>query len=140
MIGTGKTLAYMLPLLTLIDPKKKCVQAIIVVPTRDLAKQVEEIAIPLVTGGSANQKTPILIRTISTHPNSAMVRSIVRNPPHVLIGTPQCVAHVTVAEGYVCGGVTMLVLDEVGSLLEPYSLPLVNAILGPQKPRTLTAT
>lgn len=42
--GTGKTLAYLLPLLERIDDScDKKVQAVIVVPTRELAKQVHEV-------------------------------------------------------------------------------------------------
>jgi ATP-dependent RNA helicase DeaD len=38
--GTGKTGAFLLPLLTLLDPRKKAAQAIILGPTRELAKQI----------------------------------------------------------------------------------------------------
>jgi superfamily II DNA/RNA helicase len=39
--GTGKTLAYLLPLFEKIDTEKKEMQAIILVPTHELAIQVE---------------------------------------------------------------------------------------------------
>lgn len=41
--GTGKTLAYLLPLLERIDSDNKKVQVMIIVPTRELAKQVHEV-------------------------------------------------------------------------------------------------
>lgn len=41
--GTGKTLAYLLPLLECVQPQMKKVQALIIVPTRELAKQVGEV-------------------------------------------------------------------------------------------------
>ncbi len=41
--GTGKTLAYLLPLLERVQPQLKSVQAVIIVPTRELAKQVAEV-------------------------------------------------------------------------------------------------
>ena len=40
--GTGKTAAFGLPILQSIDPKKKCLQAIILCPTRELAIQVSD--------------------------------------------------------------------------------------------------
>lgn len=40
--GTGKTLAFMLPLLAGIDTSKKAVQALVVVPSRELGLQVCE--------------------------------------------------------------------------------------------------
>lgn len=42
--GTGKTLAYLLPLLERIDEcRARDVQAMVIVPTRELAKQVNEV-------------------------------------------------------------------------------------------------
>ncbi len=41
--GTGKTLAYLLPLLDRLDADVKKVQAVIIVPSRELAKQVSEV-------------------------------------------------------------------------------------------------
>ena len=42
--GTGKTAAFMLPILEKIDPKKKKVQALVLCPTRELAVQVHDEA------------------------------------------------------------------------------------------------
>ena len=39
--GTGKTFAYLAPILTLIDTSTKDLQAIVVTPTHDLAAQIE---------------------------------------------------------------------------------------------------
>lgn len=41
--GTGKTLAYLLPVLNRIDVSQKTIQSIIVVPTRELARQVYNV-------------------------------------------------------------------------------------------------
>lgn len=40
--GTGKTAAFSIPLLQLVDPSKKSIQAIVIVPTRELAMQVQK--------------------------------------------------------------------------------------------------
>ncbi len=40
--GTGKTAAFALPLLEMIDPKETSVQALVLTPTRELAIQVSE--------------------------------------------------------------------------------------------------
>ena len=42
--GTGKTLAYLLPLLTRIDPSLRSVQALILAPTHELAMQIADVA------------------------------------------------------------------------------------------------
>lgn len=41
--GTGKTLAYMLPLAGLIDKANDALQVVVIVPNRELAKQSEEV-------------------------------------------------------------------------------------------------
>jgi superfamily II DNA/RNA helicase len=38
--GTGKTAAFGLPLLTKIDPESRVIQALVIAPTRELAKQI----------------------------------------------------------------------------------------------------
>ena len=40
--GTGKTAAFVIPLLQKIDPSKRAVQAVILAPTRELAYQIRE--------------------------------------------------------------------------------------------------
>ena len=41
--GTGKTLAFLLPLIKILDPDGKEVQALILVPSRELAIQIEQV-------------------------------------------------------------------------------------------------
>lgn len=48
--GSGKTGAYLLPLLSLLDPEEKKAQALILAPTRELASQVEHEARVLFEG------------------------------------------------------------------------------------------
>ena len=48
--GSGKTGAYLLPLLSLLDPEEKKPQALILAPTRELASQVEHEARTLFEG------------------------------------------------------------------------------------------
>jgi len=81
--GTGKTASYLIPALEMVDPSKKCIQALILVPTRELAlqtsqvckelgKYLKDIEIMFTTGGMdlkddifrlENQNISILIAT-----------------------------------------------------------------------------
>ncbi len=78
--GTGKTIAFLLPLLASIDKKHRVLQAMIIVPSRELAIQIhyvckrlnKEISCQMVCGGHA------------TNHEQRQLRSI----PHLLIGTP----------------------------------------------------
>lgn len=67
--GTGKTGAYCIPVLEQIDPSKDIIQALVIVPTRELALQTSQICIELakhldirvmVTTGGTNLKDDIL--------------------------------------------------------------------------------
>ena len=41
--GSGKTLAYLLPLLESLNPEEKGVQAVVLVPSRELALQIDQV-------------------------------------------------------------------------------------------------
>ncbi len=57
--GTGKTAAFGLPLIEMINPQQKSVQALIITPTRELAIQVSE-EISSLKGDSGIQVIPYL--------------------------------------------------------------------------------
>ncbi|HZI01914.1 MAG TPA: DEAD/DEAH box helicase [Flavisolibacter sp.] len=48
--GSGKTLGFLLPLLEMMEPGNKSTQAIVVVPSRELALQIEQVFRSMVTG------------------------------------------------------------------------------------------
>ena len=52
--GTGKTLAFSLPLLKTLDPEGKDVQALILVPSRELAIQIEQVIRSMGSGYKVN--------------------------------------------------------------------------------------
>ena len=110
--GTGKTLAFLIPLMEKIVPEKKFVQALIIVPTRELSQQV------------ALEATKILgdrdIKVASISGGREIERQInkVKNETQILVGTTgRLLDHVR--RGYASlNGVTYLVLDEVDEMLE----------------------
>eukprot|EP00171_Calliarthron_tuberculosum_P014592 IDg14592t1 len=81
--GTGKTLAFLLPLLESIDPDFPNVQAVVIAPTRELAMQISNECTRLCAG------TGILTMPLIGGANPArQVDKLRRRMPHVLIGTP----------------------------------------------------
>ena len=52
--GTGKTLAFLLPISDELDPEVKSVQVMILVPSRELAIQIEQVVREMGTGFKAN--------------------------------------------------------------------------------------
>jgi len=52
--GTGKTLAFLLPLIELLDKDCDEIQALILVPSRELAQQIEQVARKMGSGFKVN--------------------------------------------------------------------------------------
>jgi ATP-dependent RNA helicase DeaD len=110
--GTGKTLAFGLPLARTIDPEAREVQAIVLVPTRELAKQVREVMDHLalfygftawaLTGGSRVQ-TDI----------DRLSRGV-----HVVVGTPGRVIDHIKRGTLSLAKVRFVVLDEADQMLD----------------------
>tara|TARA_B110000483_G_C18164966_1_gene530863 strand:+ start:486 stop:1787 length:1302 start_codon:yes stop_codon:yes gene_type:complete len=108
--GSGKTLAYLLPLLKKIDPKKPGVQALIVVPTRELAVQVENVLRDMGTGYKVNS-------FFGGRPKS-IDRENLRSQPTIAIGTPGRLSDHFESERIYAKTVANIVLDEFDKCLE----------------------
>ena len=80
--GTGKTLAYLLPLIHRIRPDDDGVQALIMTPTRELARQVFDVLRPFAEAIGLDAVDVIGGRTIENQ-----LRKLKRSP-HFIIGTP----------------------------------------------------
>lgn len=78
--GSGKTLAYLLPLLDNLRPGTPGIQALILVPSRELALQVEEVFRRLATGHRVTA-------CYGGHDIQVEIRSL-ETPPALLIATP----------------------------------------------------
>jgi ATP-independent RNA helicase DbpA len=108
--GSGKTVGFLLPLLKNLKPQIKGVQALILVPSRELALQIEQVFKLMGTGFKVNC-------CYGGHP----VRTEKNNfeePPAVLIGTPGRIAYHLRKENFDESTITTLVLDEFDKALE----------------------
>jgi ATP-independent RNA helicase DbpA len=108
--GSGKTVGFLLPLLKNLKPEIKGVQALILVPSRELALQIEQVFKLMGTGFKVNC-------CYGGHP----VRTEKNNfeePPAVLIGTPGRIAYHLRKENFDESTITTLVLDEFDKALE----------------------
>ncbi len=78
--GTGKTLAFLLPLIAQLDPESKEVQALIIVPSRELAIQTERVIRNMGSGYKAN----------AIYGGRAISKDKIelKHTPSILIGTP----------------------------------------------------
>jgi len=109
--GTGKTGAYSIPILERVDPKIDSIQALIIVPTRELALQTSQICTEL----SKHLKLKVMVTTGGTGLKDDIIR--VYQKVHVIIATPGRI--IDLMEKQVCkmDQCKMLVLDEADKLL-----------------------
>lgn len=108
--GTGKTLAFLLPIIEQLDAASSEIQVLILVPSRELALQIEQVGremgtghkINAVYGGRAGSKDKVDLK----------------HRPAILIGTPGRIADHLRRETFPSTHIHTLVLDEFDKSLE----------------------
>ncbi len=108
--GTGKTLAFLLPLINMLDPESTEVQALILVPSRELAIQIEQVVRNMGSGYKVN----------AVYGGRSMAKDKIelKHPPAILIGTPGRIADHFDNERFSTNYIKTLVLDEFDKSLE----------------------
>lgn len=108
--GTGKTLAFSLPLLNVLDPECDEVQALILVPSRELAIQIEQVIRSMGSGYKVNA-------VYGGRPVSKDKIEI-KHHPAILIGTPGRILDHFKSERFSKASIQTLILDEFDKSLE----------------------
>ncbi len=108
--GSGKTLGFLLPLLGLLNADIATVQAMILVPSRELALQIEQVFRTMGSGFKVNC-------CYGGHDVKTELNNL-SQPPAVLIGTPGRIAHHLRRESFDTATIKTLVLDEFDKALE----------------------
>lgn len=110
--GTGKTCAYLTPIVNGLLDTKPCFQALVVVPTRELAVQVEQEFKSITKG--LNLFSACFIGGASINKDKA----ILRRPCHIVIGTPGRLNDLSRQRALNFARFNTLVLDEFDRLLD----------------------
>jgi len=108
--GTGKTLAFLLPVITQLDIKCTEVQVLIVVPSRELAIQIEQVVREMGTGYKTN--------AVYGGRAGSKDKSEIKHRPAILIGTPGRLADHIRRENFPTQYINTLILDEFDKSLE----------------------
>jgi len=108
--GTGKTLAFLLPIIKSLDAQSTYVQALIIAPSRELAIQIHTVGREMGSGYKMNV-------VYGGRPISKDFMDLERNPA-ILIGTPGRIADHLSRETFDASKVRVLVLDEFDKSLE----------------------
>jgi ATP-dependent RNA helicase RhlE len=119
--GTGKTMAFGIPMIQRLAQNKG--RGLIVLPTRELALQVNEALMKI--GKPLGLKTAIVI---GGEAMSKQLRSLRQNP-HIIIGTPGRINDHLEQKTLNLSNVTILVLDEADRMLDMGFEPQIKKIL-----------
>lgn len=109
--GSGKTGAFILPLLEIINPENKNCQALILVPTRELASQVSREA--EILAGDAGVKT---IAVYGGTGYESQIRAF-KNGAHIVVGTPGRVLDHLLKKTLSLDNLEILIMDEADRML-----------------------
>ncbi len=124
--GTGKTHAFLIPLMEMIDSSKPVVQAVITAPTRELAQQIYKRAKMM-----SEADPQLIVKCIVGGSDRSKMAEGLSNQPHLVIGTPGRIKDLFVEEGVLrIDSASMLVVDEADMTLEYGFLDEVDAIAG----------
>lgn len=122
--GTGKTIAYLLPIISKIDVSQHNVQSLILVPTQELAVQVCKQADELFKNSDINMSSLFLIG----EGNINRQIEALKEKPAIVIGTPARILQLIKMKKLKVHEVKSLVLDEADKLMDKTYLETVSAI------------
>lgn len=121
--GTGKTLAYLLPILERVDGTKKNTQALIVAPSQELCMQITEVARQWIAG------TDITVVPLIGGANPQRQIEKLKKKPTIAIGTPGRLNELVRAKKLKLHELHHIVLDEGDQLLGRESRVIVKQFI-----------
>ncbi len=113
MTGSGKTVAFALPLLANLNPRRFAVQGLVLCPTRELAEQVTQ-EIRRLARAEDNVKVLTLCGGATMRPQLASLA----HGAHAVVGTPGRILDHLQRESLALDAVNTLVLDEADRMLD----------------------
>ena len=120
--GSGKTAAYLLPIIQTVVRKNDWSQALVLVPTRELARQVYEVLKNL------TQDLPIRTALVYGGVGYGEQNAALRGGAHIVVGTPGRVLDHIFRGTFSVQRITWLVLDEADELLSMGFLPALRKL------------
>jgi ATP-dependent RNA helicase DDX6/DHH1 len=122
--GTGKTASFLIPAIEKADPEKHCIQALILVPTRELALQTSQVCKEL---GKHIENLHVMVTTGGTRLDDDIVR--LEQNISILIATPGRILDLAEKNVAKLSNCTYVVMDEADKLLSPEFQVLIEKLL-----------
>ena len=111
--GTGKTGAFSIGTLQLIDTKTAKIQAILMAPTHELAKQSASV----IANIGSMMKGLVIQTLVGGTPIQEDAEKLKKTPPHVIVGTPGRIYDMIKRNALNMAHIRVLVLDEADDML-----------------------
>ena len=108
--GTGKTLAFLIPLINQLNKDVKGVQALIIAPSRELSIQIEGVLKSL--------KTPFKVSCCYGGHSAKTEQNSLQESPEVVIGTPGRISDHILRKSFDTRTITLVVVDEFDKSLQ----------------------
>ncbi|KAF2166205.1 hypothetical protein M409DRAFT_66697 [Zasmidium cellare ATCC 36951] len=121
--GTGKTAAFVIPTLERINPKVDKIQALLLVPTRELALQTSQVCKTLGKHLGIN----VMVTTGGTGLREDIIR--LSDPVHIVVGTPGRILDLAGKGVADLSEVKTFVMDEADKLLSPEFTVTIEQLL-----------
>jgi superfamily II DNA/RNA helicase len=123
--GTGKTLAYLLPIFSRIDASLAATQCVIVAPTHELAIQIHRQACDLAQNAGWALRSVLLIGGTATDRQIEKLKK----KPHLVVGSPGRIEELIERGKLKMQHVRSIVIDEADRLLNEESIDPIKAII-----------
>lgn len=123
--GSGKTFCFLLPILNKINVESQATEALIVAPTKELARQIYSTLLPLYK----YIKLPIALAIGNNDWNSTK-NKFKKNPQKIIIGTPSKINELLVEKIISRSDINTVVFDEADMLLDSGFLNITKSIFG----------
>lgn len=121
--GTGKTAAFVIPTLEKVNTKKSQIQALILVPTRELALQTSQVCKTL----GKHLGVHVMVTTGGTTLKDDIMR--LSEPVHIVVGTPGRILDLASKNVADFSEASTFVMDEADKLLSPEFTPVIERLL-----------
>ena len=128
--GTGKTLAYLLPLFTRIDPAQAGTQVVIVAPTHELAIQIHRQSCDLAQNAGRAIRSVLLIGGTATERQIEKLKA----KPHIVVGSPGRIVELIERGKLKTKHIRSIVVDEADRLLNDENLKWIQKMVSVAPP------
>ncbi|KAK2078985.1 hypothetical protein QBZ16_002675 [Prototheca wickerhamii] len=122
--GTGKTAAFCIPVLERVDASRNEIQALLLVPTRELALQTSQVCKEL----GRHMGVEVMVATGGTNLREDIMR--LGATVHVMVATPGRILDLAQKGCAKLGAASIVVMDEADKLLSPEFQPVIEQLLG----------